>query len=41
MLELGSKPLLWTIRIDAYHIRIQSNSISNKTILNQIRPISN
>ena len=29
MLELGSKPLLWTICIDADHIRIQSNSIAN------------
>ena len=41
MLELGSKPLLWTICIVAHHIRIQFNSISKKTILNQIRPISN
>ena len=41
MLELGSKALLWTICIDPHHIRIQSNSIANKTILNQIRPIGN
>jgi hypothetical protein len=40
MFELGSKPLLWTICIDADHI-IQFNSIANKTILNQIRPIGN
>lgn len=41
MFELGSKPFLWAICIDAHHIRIQSNSISKKAILNQIRPIGN